>query len=244
MITIENDESGINHVKAFVTDFTDSMGYCEYKIPFFIQDTYVKTEPMIIGAEYHEEVERIERETAITVPLTEKKLKDKKSDLSFLREDIQTQFVQEFDLPKGKAKLTLFGRADKIIRENETLLISDDKRTSRPERHSTRMQPYDDQLLQVLTYLHSKYYLGTTFGGWIDIPHIKKKYQINIVDSKTKSIYKTYEDIVNKNHIKLLMDYTSKFTQKCLQLETLVHHNSKMKCKACGFFDDCSKAIK
>ena len=49
--------------------------------------------------------------------LTKTKLKDKKENLSFIREDIQTLFVQEYNFPTGKAKLTLFGRADKVIRK-------------------------------------------------------------------------------------------------------------------------------
>lgn len=244
MITVEKDDAGINHVKGFVTDFTDAMGYCEFKIPFFAHNVYAKTEEMMIGTQHHEEAEQIERETAITVPLTKKKLENQHSDLNFIREDIQTRFTHEFDFTKGKARLTLFGRADKVMRKNAILMISDDKNTSKPDRHDMMTEPFNDQLLQVLTYLHSKYYLGHSFGGWVDIPHLQKKYQINIVDSKTKRIYKTYETIVDKKEVELLFDYTSRFTQKCLQWDALLHHNSKTKCKACGFFNDCAKALR
>lgn len=227
-----------------MTDFTDSMGYCEYKIPFLKEGISIKTEEMIIGSEHHEELERIERETTITVPLTKKKLEDKKSDLNFIREDIHTAFTHEFDFSNGKAKLTLFGRADKVFREKEILIVSDDKHTANPSRHDTMREPYNDQLLQVLTYLHSKYNLGSSFGGLAEIPHTKKMYKINIVDSKTKLIYKTYEDYVTKNHTELLFNYTSRFTQKCLQWDDLMHHNSKPKCKACGYFNDCTNALR
>ena len=245
MITVSIDETGINQVKCFVTDFTDAMGYCEYKIPFFIQGVKAKkSEAMMIGTQHHEESEKLDRETAITVPLTKTKLENKKEDLNFVREDIQTKFVYDFELPKGDAKLTLFGRADKVFRKKEMLIISDDKNTSRPERHDVMTEPYNDQLLQVLAYLHSEYYLGDSFGGWTKIPHKEKSYQINIIDSKSKTIYKTYEDKVNKTHEKLLFDYTSQFTQKCLDWVSLNHHNSRAKCKACGFFDDCDEALR
>lgn len=227
---MDRDENGISRVKAFVTEFTDSMGYCEYKIPFFIEGISVKTEEMLVGAEHHEDAERVERETAVTVPLTKTKLGDKKTDLNFMREDISTSFTHEFDFPNGKARLTLFGRADKVIRQKETLMIYDDKNTSSPSRHDTLTEPYNDQLLQVLTYLHSKYYLGDSFGGWAEIPHVRKAYQINIIDSRTRSTYKTYEGIVSKMHTDMLLDYTSRFTQKCLHLDLLAHHNSKRKC--------------
>ena len=68
MIEVSKDELGINHVKAYVTEFVDSMGYCEYKIPFFAKGDYVKTEAMIIGGQFHKEAEDFDRETAITEP--------------------------------------------------------------------------------------------------------------------------------------------------------------------------------
>lgn len=243
-ITIDKNDTDTIIVKAFVTDFTESMGYCEYKIPFFIKGISIKTTEMIVGTEYHEEAERIERETAVTVPLTKMKLEDKKADLDFMREDINTTFMHEFDFPSAKAKLVLFGRADKIFRQNETLIISDDKHTAKPERHYARTEPYDDQLLQVLTYLHSRYNLGSSFGDMSEIPHVRKMYKINIVDSKTKSIYKTYEGYITKKHTELLFDYASRFIQKCLRLDNLTHHNSKPKCKACGYFNDCANALR
>ena len=227
-----------------MTDFTGAMGYCEFQIPFFIEGVRAETIQMLKGTEYHEEAERIEKETIVPVQLTKTRLEDKKTDLNFMREDIQTSFVQEFDFKEGQARLVLSGRADKVIRQNETLIVSDDKHASNPKRYGTMSYPYIGQLLQVLTYLDSTYYLGDSFGGWAGIPHTQKMYQINIVDTRTKSIYKTYEEIVNENHMELLFDYASQFTKKCLQWDDLTHHNSKPKCKACGFFENCSNALK
>jgi len=217
------------------------MGYCEYKIPFFAKDDYVKTEAMIVGQQYHEEVEEVERETAITIPLTEEKLKTKTEDLDFIREDIRTLFVHDFDLPKGKARLTMYGRADNISRNEGVLVISDDKHTARPEKHYRRTEPYNDNLLQVLTYLYSKYRLG---GSWAEIPHKAKSYEINIIDKKTKLTYMTYQSIVNKKHEEFLFDYASQFTQKCLQWDALEHHNNKAKCKPCGYFGRCEHELR
>ena len=133
MIDVSKDESGVNHVKCYVTEFTDSMGYCEYKIPFFAKGDYVKTEAMINGGQFHKEVEDYDRETAITEPLTKVELETTTEDLEFIREDLSTIFVHDFDLPKGKARLTMSGRADTVSRSGETLVISDDKHTNRPE---------------------------------------------------------------------------------------------------------------
>jgi CRISPR/Cas system-associated exonuclease Cas4 (RecB family) len=220
------------------------MGYCEFKIPFLIEGVKVKTVQMTIGSEHHEDLERIEHATMIPVPLTPENLENKKADLSFMREDVNTVFMHEFDFPSGKARVTLFGRADKIFREDEVLIVSDDKHTANPSRYDSMTGPYNDQLLQVLTYLHSRYDLGSSFGSLAEIPHAKKMYRINIIDSRTRSIYKTYEDHITKTHTELLFDYISRFTQKCLQLDELVHHNSKAKCKACGYFGECSNALK
>ena len=244
MITIEKDETGISHVKAFVTDFTEAMGYCEFKIPFFINGVNeIKTEQMIIERQFYQ-AEKIDPETSIMLPLSKTKLRDKKADLSLLRMNIHTQFTQEVRSSKGKSKLTLFGRADKIFRKNGTLIISDDRTTSNPNHHDSRMEPFNDQLLQVLTFLHSKFYLGDSFGGWTQIPHKRKSYHINIIDNRTQRIHKTYEEIVSPRHENLLFNSTIQFAQKCLQWLELNHHNSKTKCEPCGFFNDCKKALR
>ncbi|MGI0065934.1 MAG: hypothetical protein ACREAT_04130, partial [Nitrosotalea sp.] len=118
------------------------MGYCEFQIPFFIEGIRAETVQMQKGTEHHEKVERIEKETTIPIPLTKTKLEDKKEDLNFMREDINTSFVKEFDFKEGKARLVLSGRADKVIRQNETLIVFDDKLASNPRRYDTMPLPY------------------------------------------------------------------------------------------------------
>jgi hypothetical protein len=226
-----------------VTDFTGAMGYCEFQIPFFIEGVKVETAQMAAGTQFHEQAEKTEREAAVVVPLTRTELEDRQADLNFIREDIQTMFFVEFELPRGRATLELLGRADKVMRQKETLIISDDKHTHNPARHDSMMKPYSGQLLQVLAYLHSVYYLGDLLG-WSDIPHGKKAYQVNIIDSRTGLVYKTYEDVVGRKDAEFLFGNALRFTQKCLNLDELVHHNSKAKCKACGFFNDCDKALR
>ncbi|HEX5457881.1 MAG TPA: hypothetical protein VFX64_05790 [Candidatus Nitrosotalea sp.] len=204
----------------------------------------METVEMSKGAEYHEEAERIERESSVAVPLTRAQLEDTGTDLDFMREDIQTSFVKEFDISSGKVRLYLFGRADKVVRRQQTLIISDDKHTSNLGRYGSMSEPYFSQMLQVLAYLNSRYYLGESFGGWSEIPHVYKKYQINIVDSRDKSVYKRFEGVVTGVHEELFLDAAASFALKCLSLERLSHHNSEKKCKACGYFGDCSNALK
>src|SRR5579864_9414314 len=150
------------------------MGYCEFKIPFLAEGVKVKTVEMMAGSAHHEELERIERETVTPVPLTREKLQDEKSDISFMREDVNTVFSHDF---AGNLRLVLFGRADKVFRQDGVLVISDDKNTANPGRHDFLAGPYEGQLLQVLAYLHSRYELGESFG-LSEIPHARKMYRI------------------------------------------------------------------
>ncbi len=227
-----------------MTDFTDAMGYCEFKIPFLIEGVKAKTAQMAIGSEFHDDLEKIERASVVAVPLTVEKLLDTKSDLDFIREDVTTVFEHEFPFSSGKAKLSLFGRADKVFRQDEVLVVSDDKHTANPGRYDFLSEPYDDQLLQVLAYLHSRYNLGDAVGGLSEIPHTKKMYRVNIIDSRTRAVYKTYQEYITEEHTGMFIVSVAEFTMKCLKLDELRHHNSKSRCKACGYFGDCSNALR
>jgi hypothetical protein len=242
---IKITQSGdIYQIEAYVTDFAGSMGYCEFKIPFYIEGQYVKTAMMEQGSKNHEKAEQIERETSVSIPLTSKMLKNKKADLSFFREAILTRYERIIESDQGKAKLVLIGRADKVMRRGSILVVADDKNSGRPQVHDSLTKPYDDQLLQVLTYLHSNFYLGQQFGGWGQIPHTKKMYQVNILDRRTSEVYKTYEDYVSEEHEEWLADYTDRFALKCLQWAELEHHFKRDKCKACSYLDSCTNALK
>ena len=82
------------------------MGYCEFQIPFFIEGVKAETVQMAVGTQFHEQAEKIERETAVVIPLTKTKLEDRQADLNFIREDIQTLFFQEFDYHVAGPHLT------------------------------------------------------------------------------------------------------------------------------------------
>jgi len=56
-----NKEDDVTFLSAAVTDFADSLGYCEYKIPLSLQGIRPKpTQTLIHGTKAHHEKERYE----------------------------------------------------------------------------------------------------------------------------------------------------------------------------------------
>lgn len=151
-------ETDITLLSASVTDFADSLGYCEYKIPLSIQG--IKPNPsqsLILGTKAHSAEQKYEQEHMELEPVSFEQIEDKQEDIEFARENIHTTLMMPFEFPTGNALLTLSGRIDKILRVDETLVVQDDKFAGRPQIYDDKTQPYPSQLLQVLTYLNSSY---------------------------------------------------------------------------------------
>ena len=82
-----NKINDITFVNATVTDFSDSLGYCEYKIPLAIQGVKPKpSQALIQGIKAHHEKEQYEAEHAELEPVTITEIKDEKKDIEFARE--------------------------------------------------------------------------------------------------------------------------------------------------------------
>ncbi|RZD40207.1 MAG: hypothetical protein CXT78_13075 [Thaumarchaeota archaeon] len=61
-----NQENNITFLSAAVTDFADSLGYCEYKIPLSIQGVRPKpTQALIQGTKAHHEKDQYEAEHVV-----------------------------------------------------------------------------------------------------------------------------------------------------------------------------------
>ena len=81
-----NKINDITFVNAAVTDFADSMGYCEYKIPLSIQGVRPKpSQALIQGTKAHHEKEQYEAEHVELEPVTITEIKDEKKDSPFSR---------------------------------------------------------------------------------------------------------------------------------------------------------------
>ena len=148
-------------IKCPVSEFVFGMTYCEHKIPFCIQG--IKTERKetemrkSVGKEGHAKEEEIEEEKikkgeirpvpAIELPWL---LSDPKCNIEFIREEIATKLSYSTKIGEKDMKLILYGRADKVSRKEECLIIEEDKFPQNPSGYVTRDKPFDSQILQVV----------------------------------------------------------------------------------------------
>jgi CRISPR/Cas system-associated exonuclease Cas4 (RecB family) len=245
LIKIER-EKDITFLNAAVTDFSDALGYCEYKIPLSIQG--VKPKPLqslILGTKAHHAEEKYEQEHVELEPVTIEAIEDKQQDIEFARENVYSTLSMSYDFPTENVLLSLSGRIDKIMRVDGTLLVQDDKFVGRPQTYEQKTQPYPSQLLQVLAYLNSVYSgkKGNNPDDWFDLPHTKKKWELRIYDRKTREPYKIfseYQDAFSLHYLHLSLE---KFTTIALDITEPEHHNSQSKCNACNLKSFCEFKI-
>ena len=245
MIKIKKDKN-ITFINSAVTDFTDALGYCEYKIPLSLQG--IKPKPsasLILGTRAHHEEEKYEQEHVELEPVSVEAIENKKEDIEFARENIFSTLSMPFKFPSENVLVSLSGRIDKIIRVGETLIVQDDKFVGNPQYYDQRPQPYPNQLLQVLTYLNSVYSDKRTDDpeDWFDIPHTRKKWQIRICDRKTRKPYKVFSENQDDFALHYLHTSLKKFTTIVLGISKPEHHNHKSKCDACNLQNFCEFKI-
>ena len=157
MIKINRD-ADVTILSASVTDFADCLGYCEYKIPLYIEGVKPKpSQSLILGTKAHKEEEKYEQEHVELEPISVEQIEDKQENIEFARENIYSTLNIPFEFPSENVLVTLSGRVDKILRIDETLVVQDDKFAGRPQIYDNKTQPYPSQLLQVLVYLNSSY---------------------------------------------------------------------------------------
>ena len=81
-----NKRNDITFVNAAVTDFSDSMGYCEYKIPLSIQGAKTKpSQALIQWTKAHHEIVQYASEHVELAPVTIPEFKDEKTHIEFAR---------------------------------------------------------------------------------------------------------------------------------------------------------------
>ena len=239
-------EDGFTAITAAVTDFTDSMGYCEYKIPLSIEGIKpVQSQSLVMGTKAHAAEQRYEKEHVKMEPVTEQQIKDKQVDVEFAREIIYSSLTVEFEFPAERARVTLSGRIDKIARVDQTLVVQDDKFVGKPQSYDNKTQPYPSQLLQVLTYLNSSYFTGRGNNpeDSFQMPNTQKMWVIRICDRKTREPYKTYSEMQDKHTLYYLHTSLKKFASISLGIDSPNHHNSVAKCNACNLKSYCRHRI-
>ena len=229
-----------------MTDFSDSLGYCEYKIPLSIKGVKPKpTKSLILGTRAHHAEERYEQEHVELEPIAAAQVKDKDQDIEFARENIYSTLMMPFEFPTKNVLLTLSGRIDKILRIDETLIVQDDKFTGRPHNYDDKTQPYPSHLLQVLAYLNSSYSTKRKPDAedFFEMPHTQKKWQIRICDRTTRESHKVFSDYQDAFSLHYLHVSLQKFTTISLGMSEPAHHNSPYKCNACSLKHSCDYKI-
>ncbi len=241
MIKINRDND-VTLISAAVTDFADSLGYCEYKIPLSIQGVKPKpSQSLIQGTKAHHAEEKYEQEHVELEPVSIEQIEDKEEDIEFARENIYSTLMMPFEFPSENVLLSLSGRIDKILRIDETLVVQDDKFAGRPQTYDTKTQPYPSQLLQVLTYLNSNFSAKRSKDpeDFFEMPHTQKKWQIRICDRKTREPYKVFSEYQDAFSLHYLHASLEKFATISLGINSPKHHNSKPKCNACNLKTLC-----
>ena len=241
MIRIRKD-GNITLISAAVTDFTDSMGYCEYKIPLSIKGVKAKpSQSLMMGSAAHDAEEKYEEEHVEFEPVTIQEIKDEKKDIEFVREDIHSTLTIPFNFTKEKVLLSLSGRIDKIMRVGGTLIVQDDKFVANPSMYDNKKQPYPGQLLQVLTYLNSTFSSGKTKDqdDYFEMSHTEKQWQIRICDRETREPYKIFSEVQDSFALHYLHTSLEKFTSIIIENAEPEHHNNKRKCDACNLKNYC-----
>ena len=248
MIRIKEQKSGPVLITAAVTDFTDTMGYCEYKIPLSISGVRPRqTQSLVLGTKAHVAEEKYEKEHVKLEPVTEQQIRDKQTDIEFARENVRTVLTVPFEFPTANVLVTLSGRIDKIARVDQILTIQDDKFVSNPKSYDNKRAPYPSQLLQVLTYLNSSYSTSThnnnNSKNIFHMPSAQKRWIVRICDRMTGKPYKIYSEIQTKETLYYLHATLERFASIVIGTNNPKHHNSKAKCKACSFKDCCEYEI-
>ncbi len=245
MIKIEK-EKNTTFLNAAVTDFTDAMGYCEYKIPLSIQGIKPKpSQSLILGTKAHHAEEKYEQEHVELEPVLIEEIENEQKNIEFARENVYSTLSMPFEFPSENVLVTLSGRIDKISRVDGTLIVQDDKFVGRPQTYDQKTQPYPSQLLQVLAYLNSVY-SGKRKNDpeeWFEMPHSSKKWELRICDRKTREPYKVFSDYQDAFSLHYLHTSLEKFTTIALDFIEPEHHNSKPKCNACNLKSFCEFRI-
>jgi len=239
-------EDDITFLSAAVTDFADSLGYCEYKIPLSIKGIRPRpTQALIQGTKAHHEKERYEADHVELEPVTITEIKDETRDIEFARENIYSTLSIPFEFPNENVLVSLSGRIDKIMRVDGTLIVQDDKFAGKPQVYDSKTQPYPSQLLQVLTYLNSTFSAKKSKKpeDIFEMPHTQKQWQIRICDRKTGEPYKIFSEIQDAFSLHYLHSSLETFAKIALNITEPIHHNSEPKCNACNLKSFCDFKI-
>ncbi|MDD3791920.1 MAG: PD-(D/E)XK nuclease family protein [Candidatus Bathyarchaeota archaeon] len=240
MIEVKKVSSGAIQVKSSVSDFCAAMGYCELRIKHFLRGIRPpQTQIMIEGIASHEKEEAYEKEHFKFEPVTSEELKDLKKDIEFIREGLYTRYTKELTFGGESVSLLIYGRADKVMRSQGTLIVEDSKYPQTKDKYLDKYEPYNDQKLQTLLYLNSLFSDVTCFDQTrcFEISCNRKAWIINIKDKFTLQSIKIFQGYQTKQAEDFLNQKISRFVLLVLDRMQPTHHENVNKCRSCRFKD-------
>lgn len=246
MIRIRELPNGNYRIVSSVSEFCDSMGYCEMRIKHFLEGRKPpQTKITIEGTTSHEKEAEYEKEHFEFAPISQEELADINKDIEFAREDIYTRFLTKIEYGNKKLLVLIYGRADKVLRSKGTLMVEDTKYPYNIQKYLEKIEPYDDQKLQTLLYLNSLYTESGSVNpeDWFPIPHDEKAWIINVKDKKTGESVKIFRGIQTKVAEEFLNGKLNKFALVVLGVNEPEHHKSVRKCRSCRFLNSCEYKI-
>ena len=177
--------------------------------------------------------------------MTQEELEDLNKDIELAHEGIFTRHLEILNFGDQKVLMLIVGQADKIMRSKGTLIVEESKYPENKEKYLEKFEPYEDQKLQTLLYLNSRFTEDSSSDPkeWFDIPHKKKAWIVNIKDKRTGESVKIFKGIQNKGAEEFLKEKISKFALVVLGKLEPEHHKSIRKCRSCRFLDGCEYKI-
>ena len=246
MIEIREMPDGNLRIISSVSDFCDSMGYCEFRIKHFLKGVKPpQTKVTIEGTESHEKEAKYEREHFEFVTMTQKELEDIDKDIELAREGIFTRLPKKIKYGKKSLSVLIIGRADKIARSKGMLIVEETKYPESTEKYLEKFEPYEDQTMQALLYLNSRYTdnSNSTAKEWFGIPHKRKAWIINVKDKKTGKSIRIFKGIQTKGTEKFLKGKIGRFALVVIGKLEPEHHKNIRKCRSCRFVDGCEYKV-
>jgi hypothetical protein len=245
MIEVKVSHGNLSVVST-VSDFCNSMGYCEFKIPLALKGIKPPpTKATIEGAKAHLRQEQFEREYFEMSPVTSEELADLNEDVEFAYESINTRLIVPLNFSQyPNANLLIYGRADKVYRSQGTLIVEESKFPFNPNKYLQTYEPYPGHKLQTLLYLNSLFASEKSLDSrtWFEIPHSQKAWIINVKDRKTGETINTFKGL-QTSELELYMKFNlQRFAQIAAGELLPQHHGRQAKCAKCRI-ENCQQTL-
>lgn len=246
MIQVKKMSNGSFMIVSSVADFSDSMGFCEFKIKNILKGMQQpQTKATLEGTRSHEKEVEYEKAHFEFIPLSQKELEDINKDIEFAREGVSTRFLTKIRNGEESLWMLILGQADKIARSKGMLIVEETKYPENTGKYVEKLEPFEDQKIQALLYLNSRYSDNSSLDpkNWFQIPHKQKSWIINIKDKQTGKSIRIFQGIQTQGAEEFLKDRVNRFASIVIgQLEP-EHHRNPRKCSSCRFFSECEFKI-